>query len=659
MSTPPGTASDPIFTDAPPLSAGVAFVIGVAGAALVLAQTVLRAWRRVSLSQARGLLLARVHLLLVVLAAVAAASLLGSLRFFPDDSRPLGGLLPLLGVLAPFVFLARRPDATTSSVTRPTRTRLLDWLIQSPVNLVLLLPGLALSGLCVWGMVVAEAWDVLALAFSASVAVLTRADPVVYRAWDGVGARWQWGRVLPSPVRNPAWRFVVGRVEEPGGVVGVEVDAMEVPAADTVLLQGALFGETAHLSDRALAKSMATRGVLGTMPLFYEYVDQVWSHIIPDASRGGVKEGQKIDETAASCFLLIASLLREALDDNARLGADVWLLLAIFRHRINEIAANYVSASNLRHSPLHSRIAMSMRELWSSFAGRSRELQSLRDDSTAEEDITGPETDGSVVVEVDTSKEANEEGDNATGTARKQGEENGDENDTGDEIEEHDGDDLLSTNIPDGALTGGRKLAMWHALDATENPPEVVDTEIWASWIITCLQDLYDAALKTLEAAPDKVNREQATNMPATFKLWLGEPLVLALQGELVEGMSSAALQATDSLSQPLSRHERKGESENGKKESVLDEATELVAEEETFTYIMLALAGVEVSETAHFGEGVDGTGFIGIGGNVSQGELNGRLKAQNMAYKIMMVQNALWGYVALGQTASALLARS
>ncbi len=92
LNSPSGSKSDPLYTENAPLSIGTAIVIATAGSAVILSQVVLRTWRHVSLAQGQGLLLGRIHLLVLILLAVSAVAGAGAFRYFKDDARAMGGL---------------------------------------------------------------------------------------------------------------------------------------------------------------------------------------------------------------------------------------------------------------------------------------------------------------------------------------------------------------------------------------------------------------------------------------------------------------------------------------------------------------------------------------------------------------------------------------
>ncbi|PXF39756.1 hypothetical protein BWQ96_10542 [Gracilariopsis chorda] len=667
-SRPAGTADDPVFTEQVQISAGVAFVIGAAGASVVLSQAVLRSWRRVSLSQVRGLLLARIQLLVLVFAAVVGASIAGSRRLFPEDARALGGILPILGVLAPFVFLARRPDELTHYETSPTRTKILDWFLQSPTNALLAVPGIICVALCAWGMVVSKSWDVLALAFAFLIAVLARSDPLQYFAWDGVGVKWQWGRLLPCPTRMPSWRFVIGRVEESDGSVGVEVDAMETPSVDTLRMRGGLFGETPTRSDRSLAQSIIARGVLASMPQFYDYVNGVWVHIIAGGRGGRMKEGRLLDEAAASCFILIVSMLREALNTNARLGADVWLLLSIFRIRLNDIAADYTYASNYQRVPALARLRLILNDMWSVFAGRRRGAELVLDDAAVvqlERSLENKHSSKREEVQgsVDLEKGPDEELDNVqmhvndtesgpqSEPRETQGLQPASKREAEWSRESQSGEEQSGVGTDLDHAHTHYSVLMYQALDLSERPPTSPHASEWADWIVQCLSKLYAAAIRVSRDGGNVVSENQSAHMEARFADWMGAANMVELKQELRETFEGEALR---------NRNEegvRCAVGENVEETLLVSElAAQKVQAEEAFTYMMLSLAMRNISGSVHFDNG--GVGFESAGIDVCGGELNGRLKSQNVAYKLMIAQMALWTYVGLGETVTALLAR-
>eukprot|EP00177_Eucheuma_denticulatum_P002941 GFKZ01005287.1.p1 GENE.GFKZ01005287.1~~GFKZ01005287.1.p1 ORF type:complete len:644 (-),score=85.18 GFKZ01005287.1:285-2216(-) len=637
-----GTESNPVITDAVPLSPGTAIVIGAAGSAIVLSQTAIRAWRRVSLSQFRGLYNARMQLFFLNLCLVAAIGAAGAFHFFPDDARALGGLLPVVGVLAPFVFISRRPQESVSTNRVPTRARFLDWLAESPVNLVLMLPGIVLSALCVWGMVVAQSWDVLALSFSVSVAVLTRSDPPLYFAWDGVAPRWQWGRLLPCPTRMPGWRLVVGRTEDENGQVDISFDAMEVPVTDSRTMQGALVGESALASDRSLAREVKKNGAHRSLPYFYDYVEKVWQDIIHGASSGEVKEGLQLDEATASCFLLIVTMLKESLRDEVTIGADVWLLLAILRHRLDAIALDFIGMRNWKLSSRRMRMRDLVSSVRSIIAGRTvGTVINFDNDLVAEvggEGLQDPrqEKEGSQ-ISGNGIENVKETANNDEPSAVQLDVEDVIE-DVAIAMEEDNG------NGDDTVSRGAFSLKMFQAFAAADNPPKTSDATEWVDWTLEVLHDLYRSAIAVSKQAGD-IGQKQVIGMEDTFREWLGEKQYQDLSLEIMEALEGQA---------PSSLQKIKGDGTEESPMTQVEEATVKVAEEEAWTFVMLALAREHTKSTERDDEYV----FESFGGDLPQGELNGRLKAQNMARKIVVAQIGLWTYVALGQTATALLSR-
>lgn len=93
---------------------------------------------------------------------------------------------------------------------------------------------------------------------------------------------------------------------------------------------------------------------------------------------------------------------------------------------------------------------------------------------------------------------------------------------------------------------------------------------------------------------------------------------------------------------------------DDGQPSTYVEEAVLKIAKNETWTYVMLSMSSRYMEERGRTSS--TDFSFLLAGFNVSEGELNGRLKAQNVARKLVIAQAALWAYVALGQTATALL---
>lgn len=648
---PLGTKDDPLFIDPVPISGGVALVIATAGAAIIFGQSVIRSWRRVSLGQFRGLLLAKIPLLAAILATASVIGAVGAFLLLPSDARALSGLFPLLGVFSPFVFLARRPF--DDSATPPTQTRMLGWVAGSPVNAALMLPGVALACLCAWGMIAGRAWDALAISFSIAVAVLTRSDPVLYYAWDGRGPRWQWGRMVPSPVRMPRWRLVVGRVEGEEGSVEVMADAMEVPTADSLALRGALWGEMPGVSDATLASVMAERGVLLAMPLFYEYVEAVWLDILHTVSSGSVKEGRELDGAAASYVLLILSLLREALEEKRRVGADVWLLLAIFKIRMESIASDYISLSYLGSQAALDKLRIFSNTLRSLFQGREigygvtladRDVEALV--NTADGDSGSGLVEGSVEGQVLVAEDdISIEGEVGVVSA---------EADAEDEEEGEAGGRSFERHV----------LRMFEALSPSDSPPDTSDPQLWALWAVEVLESLYQGAVDVSKQDWNLVGTKQAHSLPRSLGEFIGKDELEYLGKYLHELFSSVVMASRRPHSvvlRPVAIEKDADKPPSGLGDetmTVAGESTTRIASDEAFTYIMLSAASHEVVPSHASGVSGDFL-FESAGIDIASGELNGRLAAQSMAHKIMLAQFGVWAYVALGQTATALLSSS
>ena len=648
---PTGTQDNPFFTDGVPLSAGTAVVIATAGAAIVLTQAALRSWRSLSLGKWRSIFQANLPLFSLVLLLTVTVGAVGAILLFPDDSRAFGGLQPLLGVLAPFAFLQSRPFDSLSDPLQPTRARFLSWLFFSLPNFVLMLPGFALSAACIYLMVRARSWDVLAIAFSASVAVLARTDPPLHFAWDGTAPRWQWGRLLPSPVRAPSWRFVIGRVETADvddlaeeemerldeDAVTVDVDAMEVPLVDSRSMQGALVEETEVLNDRALAASLQHDDVLRSLSLFYNYDKTVWSRIIHSPRNGSVSEGRLMDEAAASAFFLIVGFLKTATEREARLGADVWLLLAILVRRIEESSSDYRSKKEWTSQSVGARFQTMWLSIKSAVSGRTRgPVLTLTDEALM--------AMGAYLEGIDSTQQAADNGEEGigdrqvNGTGSEAGEERG-------EKEEQQDDQVL---IMSGSLA------------RLEEQPGEWSVAEWTDWMLNVLRDMYAAARKVSAAEWNKLGSRQIATMAETFDEYIGEIGIEDIREEF-ESMLSEKVRheygsAADATHIPLISQDE--EDPNGDIEEVerrsgtrVEEVTLKVAEGEAWTYVMLGMAQRHIVT-----ERGGGAIFESAGVDVSEGEMNGRLTAQNIARKLAVAQMALWGYVALGQTARALL---
>ncbi len=168
----------------------------------------------------------------------------------------------------------------------------------------------------------------------------------------------------------PGWRCVVGRIEDPETGVSIELDAMEVPVVDSTAFNGALVGENALVSDKALAEEIHSRGVFAAMPLFYKYVDAVWKDIIHGVSKNTPQEGRALDLASAGMYLLIMSVMKEALDTGVGTGADVWLLLAIFEQRMDDMGTEYTTATDLRAASTRTKWGKIKNSLWSIMSGR-------------------------------------------------------------------------------------------------------------------------------------------------------------------------------------------------------------------------------------------------------------------------------------------------
>lgn len=638
FANPVGTEEDPIYTDNVPISAGTAVVIGTAGAAIVISNACLRSWRIVSLSRFHSLRLARIHILVLTLLATAVISCVGALKLFTDDTRALGGLMPLLGVLSPFIFFAGAPDFT--GISTPTRTRLLTWVFASPFNVIILLPGILLTAACVWIMVKFKSWDVLAITFSLTIAVLTRTDPLLYYSWDGRGSRWQWGRLLPSPVRMSAFRFIIGRIESETEELEVEIDAMEVPLQDSISFEGKLYGETKISCDYSLAASLQDRGVLASLPVFYEYVDSVWTHIIHDVKNGSSKEQRNLDQCAASCILLIITLLRDSLTTN-RIGADVWLLLAIFRLRIDTIGYSFTTLYGERQNSMIAQLRDYLNNKLSCCWGRTR---------------TDAIDDAPLVRSEEDDKDANMDENESKRKIPSANMNANDENDIESGRDVHHPasrttellDEVESLSI----------LHMHQSIRSCDNPPlpDGEPIKVWTAWIIESLNDMYIGGIYVLKQLEKDQRISLTGNMSDSLHEWFGDDLIRKLSDEISEVLELPVQNEEDIKiieSNPLVE----GSTHCIPRRTVLEEANDKVEGTEVFTYIMLCMASREIISNVVNPDG--GVAFESAAVDAASGELNGRLKAQNMSRKVLMAQIGLWTYVALGQTASALLSRN
>lgn len=630
---PLGSRNDPYFTRTAPFTAGTAVAIGVAGAALVASQAVSRSWRHVSLGQGRGLLLARLPFLLVLLAATSTVGAVGAFVLFPRDARALGALLPIFGIIAPFAFLARRAnDETAGTSLRPTRARITAWTFESPLNFIFILPGVAGAGACAWVMARTRSWDVLAFAFSISVAIITRTEPHLYYAWDGIGARWQWGRLLPSPVRGHSWRFVAGRTEDENGTVQVHVDAMETPLSDSTVMNGTLHEENEAVCDWALASSISRNGVLQTMASFYRYVDTVWVDIIHSTRNGTENEGRELDRCAAGSFLIVFSVLKEALDGGGEIGADVWLWLAILNYRLIGIQEDFVMMREWAQVPILARIKYMIGSIRSAFAGRSVQATSITlDDEVLSEIVKweGAEQRADRASKVQTSTKENS--DIEVEEQEKQ-------------VTTDDTDRVENTDEADSNSSNRYRLRIMDALDDIDEPPADSNGEHWALWLITCLENMYFLALEISRDDINIVSNRQAESFGDSLSDYLGE-----------EGWGNLLKRLENMFKAELIENDSSRSFSDGEKMTYAKEATQKVANSEIWTYAMLSMAS-RVLEKRESSSATD-VAFLPADIDVTEGELNGRLKAQNIARKFMIAQASLWTYVAVGQTATALLA--
>lgn len=666
-----GTQDNPVITDTAELSAGTAVVIATAASAIIISQALMRTWRSLSLGKLHSLLLARIHLLVLALGAVSTVGILGTEFWFPDDARALGGLQPLIGVLSPFVFfLSRQLDTNTSSTNGPSRIRFISWLFLSPVNVIVMVPAIGLSAACTWLMVRSKAWDVLALAASLLIAVITETDPPLHHAWNGTGARWQWGRLLPSPVRGPAWRFVLGRAEvgdSDESEVVMEVDSMEVPLNDSTGKIGSLVDEEEILSDTAIATSIQDNGVLNSLSLFYNYASTVWGKIIHGAKRGTESEGKALDEAASGAFLLISSLLKEALEGGNRIGADVWLLYAILNHRLNAESIEFVELRENLNVPFSASIREWKNSFVSMLLGRERTtgilVRDISEVSDNEEDIENPE-----ITETEDSVRSNLPARNLETQPSKEytrkEHQNDDDADDDDEIETENAVEStrLSTETAQGANSqnsestnakrGHQKkpryvLKMFQAVDILETPPQDSDPILWKEWIFESLENLYSASLAVCKEDWNIVGKKLGSTLPATFKEYIGQDGMVELDSEITNMLSSPRHVTSDVV--PYNSTQ----ADEIDIKTTVEEATMKVVEEEAWSYIMMCLARMHIVSNP-----AGGFQFECAGIDVISVDLNGRVIAQNMAKKVLLAQIGLWSYVALGQTVSALLAR-
>lgn len=662
-----GTPQNPLTTTSADISPGTAVVIGTAASSIILTQAVIRSWRAVSLAKFHSLHLGRIHILTCLLIFTTTIAILGSFLWFPDDARSFGGLYPSLGVLAPFIFLTSRPLHGLSSAQYPTRIRFLNWLLLSPINLIFMIPAFSSAAVCIWLMVRANSWDVIALVFSLVVALITQTDPPLHFAWNGMGPRWQWGVLLPSPVRANAWRFVVGRAHDSDGQIEISVDAMEVPTSDAAVMSGRLVDESMGLSDRTLASSIAERGVLESLSHFYEYVNVVWTKIIHDVKNGSLDEAHRCHQAGAGACLLVFSVLKEALQDNVRIGADVWLWLAILRMRLDDIYMDYVEKRETRKAPFLQRLFDFNREVWSMFAGRQRQIHDLPFTNERLNDVEAGQN------EEDTDMSGENNADETMGTTKTSGlDPEATENipqsantsyqkisNNGTEVNDT---PLNSLNFPpnnseiteesvqdhDGAI---QTPSMFFAFEKADEPPSDSDPEEWKTWITSVLESCYSTTLKFHREEWNKDGNRTVAGLPDTFHEYLGDDCMDELDAQILEML-------LDPISSQNRSHNGSFGSSQGERspKTCVEEVTVTAAENEAWSYVMLSMA------KRHIVSAADTQGFRlfeSAGFDVISIELNGRMIAQNTARKIMLGQLALWSYVVLGQTVDAFLARN